>query len=134
MRFARLPLHLQYWSQMVPAMVLVAFGFGLVYVAVTVAAVSDATEADAGLASGMVTTAQQVGGALGLAVLVSIATARASSMLGGAPPGDGAAGWKSSGLRGRGRPPGPGRGACRRPDGALQAHRHAHSDADQRGQ
>lgn len=57
------------------------------FVSITVAALSEANEADAGLASGMVTTAQQVGGALGLAVLVSIATTRASNLLSsGHPP------------------------------------------------
>lgn len=78
--YTRLPIHLAYWSQMVPAMLLVAFGLGLAFVSLTVAAVSEAKDADAGLASGMVTTAQQVGGALGLAVLVSIATSRATSL------------------------------------------------------
>jgi hypothetical protein len=79
--FTQLPIDAQYWSHMAPAMLLVAVGAGLAFVALTVAAVSDATESDAGLASGMVTTAQQVGGALGLAVLVSIATTRTSSLL-----------------------------------------------------
>jgi hypothetical protein len=63
-------------------MILMSVGLGLAFVTLTVTAVSEATDADAGLASGMVTTAQQVGGALGLAVLVSVATARASSLLG----------------------------------------------------
>jgi MFS family permease len=80
--FTRLPIHLAYWTQLVPAMVLIAVGLGLAFVSITVAAVSEAKDADAGLASGMVTTAQQVGGALGLAVLVSIATSRASSLVG----------------------------------------------------
>jgi hypothetical protein len=59
-----------------------AFGLGLSFVSLTISAVSEAGEADAGLASGMVTTAQQVGGALGLAVLVSVATGRTTSLLG----------------------------------------------------
>ncbi|MBO0714724.1 MAG: MFS transporter, partial [Acidimicrobiales bacterium] len=84
--FARLPLHLHYWSQMVPGMVLVSVGLGLAFVTLTVSAVSESSDADAGLASGMVTTAQQVGGALGLAVLVSVATGRASSLLGAGHP------------------------------------------------
>jgi EmrB/QacA subfamily drug resistance transporter len=78
----RLPIHSRYWSHMVPAMILISLGLGLGFVSLTMLAVSDASEADAGLAAGLVTTAQQVGGALGLAVLVSVATARASSLLG----------------------------------------------------
>jgi EmrB/QacA subfamily drug resistance transporter len=78
----RLPVHSQYWSHVVPPMILISLGLGLGFVSLTMLAVSDASEADAGLASGMVTTAQQVGGALGLAVLISVATARASSLLG----------------------------------------------------
>lgn len=79
--FTQLALKDQYWSHVVPPMVLVAVGAGLAFVALTVAAVSEATESDAGLASGMVTTAQQVGGALGLAVLVSIAASLTSSLV-----------------------------------------------------
>jgi hypothetical protein len=63
-------------------MILMSVGLGLAFVTLTVTAVSEATDADAGLASGMVTTAQQVGGALGLALLVSVATTRTSSLLG----------------------------------------------------
>jgi EmrB/QacA subfamily drug resistance transporter len=81
-QLTQLPIHAQYWSDIVPAMVLMSFGLGLSFVSLTISAVSEAGEADAGLASGMVTTAQQVGGALGLAVLVSVATGRSSSLLG----------------------------------------------------
>jgi EmrB/QacA subfamily drug resistance transporter len=77
----QLPVHGQYWINVLPAMLLVALGAGLTFVALTVAAVSDATDSDAGLASGMVTTAQQVGGALGLAVLVSVAASATSSLV-----------------------------------------------------
>ena len=82
----QLPAHAQYWSDIVPPMILMSFGLGLGFVALTISAVSEAGEADAGLASGMVTTAQQVGGALGLAVLVSVATGRSSSLLGSGHP------------------------------------------------
>jgi MFS family permease len=78
----RLGLHLDYWSQLAPAQILTSVGLGLAFVSLTVAAVSEANDADAGIASGVVTTAQQVGGALGLAVLVSIATTRTSSRRG----------------------------------------------------
>jgi predicted MFS family arabinose efflux permease len=78
----RLPIPVHYWTALVPPMALAAAGLGWCFVSLTVLAVSEAKEADAGLASGMVTTAQQVGGALGLAVLVSIATSRASGLAG----------------------------------------------------
>jgi EmrB/QacA subfamily drug resistance transporter len=78
----RLGVPMHYWSGLVPPMLLVSVGLGWCFVSLTVSAVSGASEADAGLASGMVTAAQQVGGALGLAVLVSIAASRTSSLLG----------------------------------------------------
>ena len=46
------------------------------FVGVAVAAVAGSTDTDAGLASGLVTTAQQIGGALGVAVLTAVAVAR----------------------------------------------------------
>ena len=75
-----------YTSHVLPGLVLVALGAGLGYVAVTVLGVSDARQNNAGLASGIITTAQQVGGALGLAALVSVATARASAFLAAGHP------------------------------------------------
>ena len=56
--------------------VVVAVGLGLAFVSVTVIAVSGVSHAEAGMASGLLNTAQQVGGALGLAVLSSIATSK----------------------------------------------------------
>jgi EmrB/QacA subfamily drug resistance transporter len=84
----RLGLHLDYWSQLVPAQLLMSVGLGLAFVSLTVTAVSEANDADAGIASGLVTTAQQVGGALGLAVLVSIATTRTESLRNSGHPVD----------------------------------------------
>ncbi len=54
--------------------VLAAAGLGFAFVTTTIAAVSGVEESEAGLASGLINTSQQVGGALGLAVLSSIAT------------------------------------------------------------
>lgn len=80
--YTQMPIPVHYWSGLVPPLVLVSVGLGWCFVSLTILAVSEANEADAGLASGMVTTAQQVGGALGLAVLVSIATSRSSALVG----------------------------------------------------
>ncbi|MBV8941574.1 MAG: MFS transporter [Solirubrobacterales bacterium] len=60
---------------------LAALGLGLGFVTSTIAAVSGVTEREQGLASGMINTSQQIGGALGLAVLSTIATTKTHDML-----------------------------------------------------
>jgi EmrB/QacA subfamily drug resistance transporter len=60
---------------------LAAVGLGLSFVPVTIAAVTGIKPQEAGLASGLVNTAQQVGGALGLAILASIANSRTQEAL-----------------------------------------------------
>jgi len=57
-----------------------AFGLGFAFVPMTVAAVAGVEPHEAGLASGLINTSQQVGGALGLAVLAAIANSRTSSL------------------------------------------------------
>jgi EmrB/QacA subfamily drug resistance transporter len=61
---------------------LAAAGLGFSFVTTTIAAVSGVEEDEAGLASGLINTSQQVGGALGLAVLSSIATSHTEALLG----------------------------------------------------
>ncbi len=60
---------------------LAAFGLGFSFVSVTIAAVTGTRPEEAGLASGLVNTAQQVGGALGLAILSTIANSRTDDLL-----------------------------------------------------
>jgi EmrB/QacA subfamily drug resistance transporter len=61
--------------------ILAAVGLGFAFVAVTTAAVAGTEPHEAGLASGLINTAQQVGGALGLAILATIANSRTQSLL-----------------------------------------------------
>ncbi len=61
----------------------VGFGLGLAFVSVTIAAVMGTKPDEAGLASGLINTSQQVGGALGLAILSAIATARTNHVIAG---------------------------------------------------
>ena len=60
---------------------LAAVGLGFSFVTTTIAAVSGVDESESGLASGLINTSQQIGGALGLAVLATIATSRTDDVL-----------------------------------------------------
>ena len=68
-----------YWTDLLPVMVLLGVGAGLSFPALMTLAMSSATREDSGLASGLVNTTQQVGGALGLAVLATLSSTRSSS-------------------------------------------------------
>ena len=63
-----------------PVMVLLGFGAGLSFPALMTLAMSGATPSDSGLASGFVNTTVQVGGAIGLAVLATLATERTDAL------------------------------------------------------
>jgi EmrB/QacA subfamily drug resistance transporter len=81
--FARAPLDAGYVVDLLPSMVLFGIGAGLAFPALTTLAMSGATPEDSGLASGLVNTSLQVGGALGLAVLATLAADRTDSLRAG---------------------------------------------------
>ena len=81
--FARLPIDASYLIDVAPALTLIGIGSGLAFPALVGLAMSGATSSDAGLASGLVNTTRQVGGALGLAAMASAATARGASLVAG---------------------------------------------------
>jgi EmrB/QacA subfamily drug resistance transporter len=70
-----------YVTDLLPAMLLLGVGAGIAFPALVTLAMSGATAADSGLASGLVNTTQQVGGALGLAVLATLSTSRTKDLL-----------------------------------------------------
>ena len=74
--FRSAPVNAAYVTDLLPVMLLLGVGAGLVFPALMTLAMSAATPEDSGLASGLVNTTQQVGGALGLAVLATLATTR----------------------------------------------------------
>jgi predicted MFS family arabinose efflux permease len=76
----RVPLHADYVRDLLPVMVLIAGG-GLVLPALTTLGMSGARADDAGLASGLFNTTQQIGMALGVAVLSTLAAARTAALL-----------------------------------------------------
>jgi MFS family permease len=83
----RLPAHSAYVVHVLPTMLL-AGGFGLAISALTALGMSDAGRHDAGVASGLFNTTQQVGGALGVAVLSTLAAGRTRALLAGGHDGN----------------------------------------------
>jgi EmrB/QacA subfamily drug resistance transporter len=79
--FARAPVGGSFVPDVLPVMVLLGTGAGLAFPSLMTLAMSGATRSDSGLASGLVNTSLQVGGALGLAVLATLATTRTEHLL-----------------------------------------------------
>src|SRR3954465_10684840 len=79
---ARTPVDATYATDLLPAMILIGLGAGLGFPSLMTLAMSGATPSDSGLASGLVNTSVQVGGAVGLAVLATFATERTKGLLG----------------------------------------------------
>jgi EmrB/QacA subfamily drug resistance transporter len=78
--FSRAPVDGSYWRDVLPTMLVMALGIGVSFPALMTLAMSGATREDAGLASGLVNTSAQVGGALGLAVLATVSATRTSHL------------------------------------------------------
>jgi hypothetical protein len=74
--WARVPVNGSYWLDILPSMLAVGTGAGLALPAVMTLAMAGVEPHQAGLASGLANTTQQVGGALGLAVLATLSSAR----------------------------------------------------------
>ncbi len=79
--FARAPVDGVWARDILPVMVLLGAGAGTCFPALMTLAMSGATPSDAGLASGLVNTTTQVGGAIGLAVLATLASERTNTLL-----------------------------------------------------
>ena len=79
--FSRAPVTGSYASNVLPVMILFGIGIGVCFPALMTLAMSGATERDAGLASGLVNTTAQVGGALGLAVLATLSSTRTEHLI-----------------------------------------------------
>jgi hypothetical protein len=78
--FARTPVDATYPADLLPPMLLFGLGAGLGFPSLAMLAMSGAAPEDSGLASGLVNTSMQLGGAVGLAVLATLATERTSSL------------------------------------------------------
>src|SRR5438046_3498322 len=78
--FVRAPVDGSFLVDVLPSMILLGFGAGIAFNPVLLAAMSDVEPSESGLASGLVNTSFMMGGALGLAVLASIAASRSHSL------------------------------------------------------
>jgi MFS family permease len=84
--FTQAPVDGGYARHVLPVMVLLGFGAGLCFPALMTLAMSGTTQSEAGLVSGLINTTAQVGGALGLAVLATLAESRSNELIGGGEP------------------------------------------------
>jgi MFS family permease len=83
---ARAPVHGHYVVNVLPSMMLLGFGAGAAFNPLLMAAMGDVEQSEAGLASGIVNTSFMMGGALGLAILASVAASRTNHLLAGGSP------------------------------------------------
>jgi EmrB/QacA subfamily drug resistance transporter len=72
-----------YVADLLPGFLLIALGVGFSFVPISIAALAGVESAEAGLASGLINTSQQIGGALGITALSTIATSRTDDALAG---------------------------------------------------
>ena len=72
--FARLPVHGHYFTNMLPAFLVSGIGLALAFVPMSIGGLTGVRQADAGIASGLINTTQQIGGAIGVALATTIAT------------------------------------------------------------
>jgi EmrB/QacA subfamily drug resistance transporter len=79
--FTQAPVHASYLTAILPTVLLLGAGVGVAFPSLMTLAMSGATESDAGLASGLVNTTMQVGGAIGLAVLATLSATHTKNLL-----------------------------------------------------
>jgi EmrB/QacA subfamily drug resistance transporter len=84
--FTQVSVHGSYLGDLLPGFLLVGVGLGFSFVPISIAALAGVRPAEAGLASGLFNTSQQIGGALGIAALSTIATSRTADAVASGTP------------------------------------------------
>ena len=79
-QYTQIPLHGNYWPDLLPAYLGFALGLAFAYVPVTIAALAQVAPDEAGLASGLINTSQQIGGAIGIAIATTIFRTKAKDL------------------------------------------------------
>jgi MFS family permease len=78
--YAQIPVNGSYASDLLPGYLMVGVGIAFAYVPVSIAALAGVEEREAGLASGLINTSQQIGGAVGVAVASTVFTSRFNTL------------------------------------------------------
>jgi EmrB/QacA subfamily drug resistance transporter len=87
--YTQIPVGGHYWPDLLPAYITFALGLAFSFVPVSIAALAQVEAKEAGLASGLINTNQQIGGAIGVALAATIFTSRATHLVGsGHPPAE----------------------------------------------
>jgi EmrB/QacA subfamily drug resistance transporter len=79
--YSQIPVHGSYATDLLPGYLMVGFGLALAFIPVSIAALAGVGPRDAGLASGLINTSQQVGGAIGVAIASSVAVSRITHLM-----------------------------------------------------
>ena len=77
--YTQIPVHGHYWPDLLPAYLTFALGLAFAFVSVTIAALAGVAPQEAGLASGLINTNQQIGGAIGIALATTVFTSYVNS-------------------------------------------------------
>lgn len=83
LHLSRIPVQGNFVRDLLPGTVIIGFGIVMTLVSVTIAATAGISDSEQGMASGLLNTSQQIGAALGLAILMAVATARTEAGLAG---------------------------------------------------
>jgi EmrB/QacA subfamily drug resistance transporter len=78
--YTRIPVDGHYWPDLLPAYLAFALGLAFAFVPVTIAALAQVAPREAGLASGLINTSQQIGGAIGIAIATTIFRTKAKDL------------------------------------------------------
>ncbi|HET7568495.1 MAG TPA: MFS transporter [Gaiellaceae bacterium] len=79
--YAQIPVHGRFASDLLPGYLMVGFGMAFAFIPVSIAALAGVADHEAGLASGLINTSQQIGGAIGVAVASTVAFTHADHLL-----------------------------------------------------
>jgi EmrB/QacA subfamily drug resistance transporter len=79
--YTQIPVHGSYASDLLPGYLMVGVGMAFAFIPVSIAALAGVEPREAGLASGLLNTSQQIGGAIGVAVAATVATTHAATLL-----------------------------------------------------